>query len=176
MYPLSSIKQIEFLVSRSVFTHRKGNVCFWSLKVLLSGIQVLIDGFNVFVFQNPLINLFAVRKRKKKWGWNGNLIFPVCPFFRVGGIFSSPINQIFVSVYSLLSSGKKTKRVQICRTDFFCWLQKFSFRGWEEKIKEINICHLLQFKECLEGKRNKYMMNLQQFVEQEMKNFHRLLF
>lgn len=57
------------------------------------------------------------------WKWIGTfwgVCLPSSSESSVGGIFSSSsINQIFASVYSLLSAEKKTKRVQICRADFY---------------------------------------------------------
>jgi hypothetical protein len=120
--------------------------------VLLSGIQVLIDGFNVFVFQNPLINLLPYVNEKKtregkeevemKLGFDLQCV----PFPSRWNIFSSSINQIFASVYSLLSAGKgkKNKNVYKFAEQIFLLTpnSKEPERVREGKIKEINICHL----------------------------------
>jgi hypothetical protein len=147
MYPLSSIKQIEFLSRRispyRFYTQRKGNVCFWSLKVLLSGIQVLIDGFNVFVFQNPLINLLPYVNEKKgeeeevemKLGFDLQCVpFPS----RWNILIVDKSNICFCLFFVISRERKKTKTCTNLPKRFLCWLQiRRSPSEWEkEKLRK----------------------------------------
>lgn len=90
------------------------------LKMLLSGIYILIDGFNVFVFQNPLINLF--RKRKRFDGRGFDHILRSFVFVCRWNISIDNKSNICFCLFFLISR-KIQKRVQIYQKDFLLILQ-----------------------------------------------------